>query len=113
MFHTPFKRLPSDPYLRSLQAAGGNRVFLSLAPVPFDMVDIVYAAARIGLVSFSPVDSNFATTLMSSGKLRYYLRNGLPVVILAACAPPLFVGCGHSRNRSRIGQDCFGLREVL
>jgi hypothetical protein len=83
VFHDCVKTSPTDSYRRSVQAAGGNRVLLSLDPVPFDMVDVVYAGAQIGLVSYDRRDANFATALMASGKLAYYLRNGLPVVLVS------------------------------
>ncbi len=86
VFHERLRN-PSG-YLQSVQAAGGNRVFLSLDPVPFNAVDVVFAAAHIGIVSYKPVHSNYATTLMSSGKLSYYLRNGLPVVVVTHSPPP-------------------------
>lgn len=86
VFHERLKN-PSG-YLRSLQAAGGSRVFLSLDPVPFDFVDVVFSGAHIGIVSYAPVDLNFGTTLMSSGRLSYYLRNGLPVVVVTRSPPP-------------------------
>jgi hypothetical protein len=86
VFHERLRN-PSG-YLRSVQAAGGNRVFLSLDPVPFNSVDVIFAAAHIGIVSYESVNSNYATTLMSSGKLSYYLRNGLPVVIVTRSPPP-------------------------
>jgi hypothetical protein len=89
VFHERRKVSPTDPYLRAVQTAGGTRVFLSLDPVPFEMVDVVFAGAKIGLVCYRPINSNFATTLMSSGKLVYYLRNGLPVVLVAN-RPPEF-----------------------
>jgi hypothetical protein len=83
VFHDCVKTSPTDSYRRSVQAAGGNRVFLSLDPVPFDTIDVVYAGAQIGLVSYERRDANFATALMASGKLAYYLRNGLPVVLVS------------------------------
>jgi len=87
VFHAATDLSPLHPYLLSVQAAGGARVFLSLEPVPFQMIDTVYAGARIGLVCYQPIDANYATTLSASGKLTYCLRNGLPVVIVANTAP--------------------------
>ena len=103
VFHERRKVSSADPYLRAVQTAGGTRVFLSLDPVPFEMVDIVFAGAKIGLVCYRPINSNLATTVMSSGKLVYYLRNGLPVVLVAK-RPPEFANvwkcciCVHHVN---------------
>jgi hypothetical protein len=83
IFHSSEKRSPEEPYLRAVQEAGGKRVILSLEPVPLEMVDRVYAGAHIGLIFYKPINANYATTWESSGKLVYYLRNGLPVVIVA------------------------------
>jgi len=83
IFHSSEKRSPDEPYLRAVQEAGGKRVILSLEPVPLEMVDRVYAGAQIGLIFYKPINANYATTWESSGKLVYYLRNGLPVVIVA------------------------------
>jgi hypothetical protein len=83
IFHSSEKRSPDEPYLRAVQQAGGKRVILSLEPVALEMVDRVYAGAHIGLIFYKPINANYATTWESSGKLVYYLRNGLPVVIVA------------------------------
>src|SRR5207302_3242177 len=64
IFHERYKANHLDPYVRAVQAAGGTRVLLSLEPVPFEMIDLVYSGAQIGLVCYEPSDANLATTLM-------------------------------------------------
>jgi hypothetical protein len=90
VFHERRKTDPYHPYIREIESAGRGRVFLSLDPVSFDVVDQIYAGGHIGLICYAPIDLNFATTLVSSGKLTYCLRNGIPVVIVAKC-PPRFL----------------------
>ncbi len=69
VFHERQHREPTEPYLQDVQCAGGGRVFLSLDPVPFDAVDMVYAGADVGLISYAqtPFDANVATAWASSG----------------------------------------------
>jgi hypothetical protein len=72
-----------------VQEAGGGRVFMSLDPVPFDQVDKVYAGADIGIVCYQIADQNEQTGWSSSGKLVYYLRHGMPIVIVTAECPSI------------------------
>lgn len=57
-----------------------GRIKLSLNPVPFDKVDLVYSSADIGLVLYDPFMPNVETIGLSSGKLAHYLQCGVPVI---------------------------------
>jgi len=89
VFHERQKRDPLEPYIRSVQEAGGARTFLSLTPVPFDEVDKVYAGAHIGIVCYQIADQNEETGWSSSGKLVFYLRHGLPIIVVTSKRPSL------------------------
>ncbi|HXZ67845.1 MAG TPA: hypothetical protein VEH07_04580 [Alphaproteobacteria bacterium] len=90
VFHERQHRDPAEPYLQAVREAGGERTFLSLNPVPFDQVDTVYAGADIGIVCYQTAEQNEATAWASSGKLVYYLRHGLPIIIVTDKRPTLF-----------------------
>ncbi len=89
VFHERQKRDPDEPYIQAIRKAGGDRVFLSLDPVPFDEVDHVYAGADIGIVCYQTAELNEATAWASSGKLVYYLRHGLPIIVVMPQCPPI------------------------
>ncbi|MBN9589569.1 MAG: hypothetical protein BGN85_06735 [Alphaproteobacteria bacterium 64-11] len=93
VFHERQPRDPQEPYLRAVQQAGGARTFLSLKPVPFAEVDNVYAGAHIGLVCYQTAEVNEATAWASSGKLVYYLRHGLPIIVIMPECPPILSEC--------------------
>jgi len=96
IFHERQARDPDEPYLQAVERAGAGRVFMSLKPVAFDEVDTIYASADIGVVCYQTVEPNEATAWASSGKLVYYLRHGLPIVVLMPQSPPILTewGCG-------------------
>ena len=96
VFHERQYRDPLEPYLLAVRQAGGERTFLSLSPVAMDQVDTVYAGADIGLVCYEPAEANLKTAWSSSGKLAYYLRHGLPIVIVANECPSILTDwqCG-------------------
>ena len=89
VFHERQERDPGEPYIKAVQEAGGGRTFLSLQPVPFDEVDIVYAGADIGIVCYQIADRNEETGWSSSGKLVYYLRHGLPIIVVTSECPTI------------------------
>ena len=106
VFHERQSRDPQEPYIRAVQEAGGARTFLSLTPVPFEDVDHVYAGADIGIVCYQTAEINEATAWASSGKLVYYLRHGMPIIIIMPECPPLLRewGCGEwVRDMDKIG----------
>jgi hypothetical protein len=89
VFHERERRDLGDPYIAAIKKAGGDRVKLSLNPLPLEQIDTVYASASIGLVCFEAIDANFASMLGSTGKLAYYLRWGLPVIFVCTQRPAL------------------------
>ena len=82
VLHERENRNPDDPYLVAIREAAGGRVKLSLTPVPLNELDKVVSSAKIGIVLYSPDHGeNFSTVGFASGKLSYYLRNGVPVIV--------------------------------
>lgn len=82
VFHERAFRDASDPYLQWLLAASDAKAILSLNPVPLDRVDDVFASGWAGLVFYTDSQGpNFTEVALASGKLAYYLRNGVPVVV--------------------------------
>ena len=96
----------SSAYVDRLRArATAGRVFFSLKPVPRWAYDELIDGADLGLAFYvatgdSPYTrQNIQTIGLSSGKLAYYLRAGLPVVVNAqASVAPLLeqAGCGRA-----------------
>lgn len=83
----------SSGYVDRLRAtADPRRVFFSLRPVPRQDYDALIDGADIGLAFYVPSDNssftqrNVQTIGLSSGKLAYYLRAGLPVIVNRATA---------------------------
>jgi hypothetical protein len=85
--------------------SGSSRVCFSLKPVPREAYDDLIDAADVGLAFYmasgdSPYTrTNIQTIGLSSGKLAYYLRAGLPVIVnhQASIAPRLeAAGCGRA-----------------
>jgi glycosyltransferase involved in cell wall biosynthesis len=64
-----------------------NRIFFSLTPVPSEEYASLIDGADIGIAFYYPnfiagkPNKNIATMGLSSGKVAYYLRAGLPVII--------------------------------
>jgi hypothetical protein len=84
IFHERLSRSPNEPYLQEILKAGKDRVLLSLDPVPYDELDSVYASAWVGLAFYNEnMGINFTHCAAASGKLAFYLRNGVPVVVCA------------------------------
>lgn len=82
VFHERMQRSSTEPYLQSVQAAGGHRVRLSLNPVPVGELDQIFASAFVGVVTYSDqYGANFSEIASASGKLSYLLRNRIPVVV--------------------------------
>lgn len=78
-------RPPADE-LERLRGLGDGRVHLSTSPVPQDELDDVFAGADAGVAFYVVQDSiytqeNLRTIGLSSGKVAYYLRAGLPVIV--------------------------------
>ncbi|GAC1325551.1 MAG: hypothetical protein NVSMB2_24190 [Chloroflexota bacterium] len=78
----------SSGYVDGLRAAADpQRVHFSLRPVPRQDYDALIDGADIGLAFYVPsatssfTQRNVQTIGLSSGKLAYYLRSGLPVIV--------------------------------
>jgi hypothetical protein len=101
--HTRYDATTS-PYVERVRAGSdAGRVFWSLEPVDRHAYDDLVDAADIGLAFYvasgesSFTQSNIQTIGLSSGKLAYYLRAGLPAIVnRAASIGPLLeaAGCG-------------------
>jgi hypothetical protein len=98
VFHEREIRDPAEAYLQNITELGGNRVALSLNPVQLDQVDKVYSSAFIGIVMYSTeYGPNVAEIAHASGKLSYFLRNGIPIIVNANPSLMSFIGqwqCG-------------------
>lgn len=81
VFHDRVRRDFDDPHLGQLRARNSKNLFLSIDPVPFDQIDRVYASATIGMAFYRPIDANFSQIALASGKLAFYLKHGLPVLM--------------------------------
>ncbi len=78
---------------------GAQRVFFSLNPVSRREYDALIDAAHVGIAFYDPatgsprrdMEENIRTIGLSSGKLSYYLRAGLPVIVndAASIAGPI------------------------
>ena len=81
VLHERRKRELTDPYLQHLRTLNSTNLFLSLNPVPFDQAEKVFSSATVGLAFYRPIDDNHAQMGLASGKLAFYLRHGIPVLM--------------------------------
>jgi hypothetical protein len=109
----------SSSYVDGLRAKASDRVFFSLKPVPRGMLDDLVDGADVGLAFYVPTaesaytQSNIQTIGLSSGKLAYYLRAGLPVIVNAqASVSGLLEASGCGRAVADAGGIADGLRAV-
>lgn len=85
--HTRYDAESSDYIDRLRSMMDPRRVFLSLKPVPRQDYDALIDGADVGLAFYIPdpasafTQQNLLTLGFSSGKLAYYLRAGLPVIV--------------------------------
>ena len=89
IFHERQRRVATEPYVAAVHAAGQGRALLSLEPLPLDSVGRAYAGANVGIVGYDESNANVASAWASSGKLSYYLKYGLPVVLVTPVRPRL------------------------
>jgi glycosyltransferase involved in cell wall biosynthesis len=92
VIHTRFDA-ESSAYVEALRArADPRRVYFSLKPVPRQEYDPLIDGADLGLAFYVPqsgsafTQRNVQTIGLSSGKLAYYLRAGLPVIVNRAAS---------------------------
>lgn len=101
----------SSAYVDALrERADPRRVRFSLKPVPRQEYDPLVDGADVGLAFYVPsrgssfTQSNIQTIGLSSGKLAYYLRAGLPVVVNRASSIASAIedgGCGIAVENAR------------
>src|SRR5215472_18610501 len=93
----------SSPYVERLRSRACERVLFSLKPVARQDYDTLIDSADVGLAFYVPsydsayTQRNVQTIGLSSGKLAYYLRAGLPVVVNSSASVAELVessGCG-------------------
>lgn len=81
IFHERECRDSNEPYLQMLRSVNSNNLLLSLEPLPYEQIDLVFSSATIGLAFYRGVDDNFARIAKASGKLSGYLKHGKPVLM--------------------------------
>ncbi len=84
IFHERVPREVGDPYIESLRQVNSKNLFLSLEPLPYDMIDRIYTSSTIGLAfykSFKDNNDNIVKIANASGKLPQYLKYGKPVLV--------------------------------
>lgn len=101
----------SSAYVDSLRrSAPTGRVHFSLKPVPRQEYDALVDGAHLGLAFYVPQEgstytgANIQEIGLSSGKIAYYLRSGLPVVVNRAASIGALVeraGCGVAVDGAR------------
>lgn len=70
-----------DPaYLQKVKKYEGEKVKISLDPVPYDDLSSFLASADIGIALYKDIGKNFTAIGSASGKLAHYLKSGLPVI---------------------------------
>jgi hypothetical protein len=101
--HTRYEAESSAYVDRLRQAADPRRVYFSLRPVPRQDYDALIDGADVGLAFYVSsgesafTQTNVQTIGLSSGKLAYYLRAGLPVIVNRDASIAALVessGCG-------------------
>src|SRR6202022_4721372 len=110
VIHTRYEA-ETSAYVDDLRKrADPRRVWFSLKPVPRQEYDPLIDGADIGLAFYVPsgdssfTQSNVQTIGLSSGKLAYYLRAGLPVIVNRAASIADVVeasGCGIAVEGAR------------
>jgi glycosyltransferase involved in cell wall biosynthesis len=111
--HTRYEAESSAYVDRLRQAADPRRVHFSLRPVPRQDYDALIDGADVGLAFYVAsgesafTQTNVQTIGLSSGKLAYYLRAGLPVIVNRDASIAALVessGCGAAvTDASAIG----------
>lgn len=107
----------SSSYVDQLRAsADPQRVYFSLKPVARQEYDPLIDGADVGVAFYVPLEGsaftqrNVQTIGLSSGKLAYYLRAGLPVVVNRASSIAAIV---DSRGIGRSVDDAGDIRAAL
>jgi glycosyltransferase involved in cell wall biosynthesis len=81
IFHERSHREQDDPEIQTFKSLNSENLFLSLEPLPYERLAELYSSADIGIVYYRPYHDNNAQIAFASGKLAFFLRHGIPVVI--------------------------------
>ncbi len=107
--HTRYDTECSSQVARLRELATDGRVLFSLKPASRKEYDLMVDGADLGVAFYVPVlgstytQDNIATIGLSSGKVAYYLRAGLPVIVNDASTLGELVrdeGCGRSVGKA-------------
>jgi glycosyltransferase involved in cell wall biosynthesis len=99
--HTRSNSTLSPLVERARSRDGSGRVFFSTTPVHRQVYDRLVASADIGVAFYTPVEgvailgTNLTSIGLASGKVAYYLRAGLPVIVNDATSLAAFVRGGR------------------
>jgi glycosyltransferase involved in cell wall biosynthesis len=83
VFHERMTRNSSEPYIKEVENAGGQNLYLSLNPVQYNKIDKVIASSTIGVVIYGNSNewgTSWVSLAKGSGKIAHYLKCGKPVV---------------------------------
>jgi hypothetical protein len=81
IFHERSHRSEDEPEISTIRSLNPDNLFLSLEPIAYERLAELYSAVDIGIVYYRPYHENNAQIAFASGKLAFYLRHGVPVVI--------------------------------
>ena len=87
VIHTRYHAESSSEVERLRESASPSRIFFSLKPVSRQEYDALVDGADIGIAFYVPIlgspswQRNVQAVGLSSGKVAYYLRAGLPVIV--------------------------------
>jgi glycosyltransferase involved in cell wall biosynthesis len=81
IFHERSRRTEDEPEIATIRSLNPDNLFLSLEPIANERLAELYSAVDIGIVYYRPYHENNAQIAFASGKLAFYLRHGVPVVI--------------------------------
>lgn len=83
VLHEREKRTANEPFIQHVISLSNNRVFLSLDPVSFDLIDEIFSSATIGIIAYDKrYGEGRENAHKASGKLGQYLKCGIPVIAL-------------------------------
>ena len=81
VLHSNFWKPLDDRYISRVLSLQEPRLFISNQAVPISELDRLIASAYIGLATYrDDLGPNYSLIVNASGKIPYYLRNGVPVI---------------------------------
>ncbi len=82
VFHERLAGKTDTPYLERIRRSGGEKLLLSLEPLPYDQLYELFSSASVGLAIYNKeYGDNFGIIGSASGKLFQYIKFGLPVIV--------------------------------